>query len=381
MTPQQVFRNTLIVIATFAGAYVVFQSVHILVVMLIAVIVASAVRPAVMWLVRHRIARSLAALTVYGLLGISLFTLSALVIPPITTQFAGYLNNDQSLPNQLISAQTWIETTASSITHTQVKLFDPDKIRQATSDIIGQVVTGLPALAGGIGGLFGDFVLVVIIGLYWLTARDQTLSFIMGLFSMGRQTTIETITTEIEDSLGNYTRGIIMVAAFVGIANFIILSIFHVPSAATLGFIMGITTILPLVGGYIGAGISTLLALLSSPVNALIALGSFVAVQQVENHFLTPRVMSRSVGLNPILIILFLFVGAQLGGVVGALIAVPIAGTIMVMVRHLIIEPRKNQALPQMVEGGVLLESAPLERNNMEKAVPGESVIQIASAH
>ncbi|MHB8629388.1 MAG: AI-2E family transporter [Aggregatilineales bacterium] len=379
MTPQQVFRNTLIVIATFVAAYVVYQSVHILVVMLIAIIVASAVRPAVVWLVRHHFARALAALVVYGILGISLFTLSALIIPPITSQFAGYLTNDQSLPNQLISAQTWIETTASTLTGTQVKLFDPEKIRQASSDIINQVVTSLPTLAGGIGGLFGDFILVVIIGLYWLTARDQALDFVMGLFSMGRQSTIETITTEIEDSLGNYTRGIIMVAAFVGIANFIILSLFHVPSAATLGFIMGITTILPLVGGYIGAGISTLLALLSSPVNALIALGSFVAVQQVENHFLTPRVMSRSVGLNPILIILFLFVGAQLGGVVGALIAVPIAGTIMVLVRHLIIEPRKNQALPQIVEGGVLLESSPLERPNAEKAIPTESVIQIAS--
>jgi predicted PurR-regulated permease PerM len=143
--------------------------------------------------------------------------------------------------------------------------------------------------------------------------------------------------------------GVILVATFVGVANFVILRIFQVPNAVMLGFIMGITTILPLIGGYLGAGLSTLLALLSAPVYALIAFGSFVAVQQIENHILTPRVMSRSVGLNPLLISVCLFIGSDLGGIVGALIVVPIAGTIMILMRHLVIEPRKQEALPQFI--------------------------------
>jgi hypothetical protein len=80
-----------------------------------------------------------------------------------------------------------------------------------------------------------------------------------------------------------------------------------------------------------------------------------VAVQQVENHYLTPRMMSRSVGLNPILIIVFLFIGFAVGGVVGALISVPIAGMITILLRHLVIEPRKEVAAPQHVDGGILL--------------------------
>ena len=154
------------------------------------------------------------------------------------------------------------------------------------------------------------------------------------------------------------------------------------PDAATLGFIIGITTILPLIGGYIGAGAAVFLALLTSPINALIALGSFVAVQQVENHYLTPRVMSRSVGLNPLLVIILLFVGFDLGGVVGGLISVPVAGAIMIMLRHLVIEPRKNETKPHIVEGGILLEGAADKPNPVISAPvangQAESVIQIA---
>src|SRR5205823_9516283 len=115
------------------------------------------------------------------------------------------------------------------------------------------------------------------------------------LFPMGRRAEIATIFREIEQSMGAYVRGIALVATFVGVANFIILSLLGVPNAVTLGFIVGITTALPIIVGYIGAVTATLLALLSGPDGpkyALFAFASFVAVQQIENHYLTPLVMS-----------------------------------------------------------------------------------------
>src|SRR5215207_3291448 len=168
--------------------------------------------------------------------------------------------------------------------------------------------------------------------------------------------------------MGSYVRGISLVVAFVGIANFIILSLFRVPNAVTIAFIIGITTAIPVLGGFIGAAIGVLLALLSSPANGVITFLSFVAVQQVEVHYLTPRMMARSVGLNPILIIVFLFVGFALGGVVGAILSVPVAGTFYILLRYLVIEPRKEEAAPQLVQGGILIAS----RNSAE--VPDTAV-------
>ena len=356
MTSQQAVRNTVAVLITLAVAYVLYLSLNILIVLLIALIVASAIRPAIVWLTNRQIPQGLAILLVYGLLGISVFILSAVVIPPITSQLTGYITNDQRLTDQLINTQTWIEQTASQLTGTDVKLFSPDQIQKAVSDAITQLVAQLPAIAGALGSLLGDLILVVVMGVYWLTARNQAVDFVLRLFPLGRRATIESIIEETESSISTYLRGVILVATFVGVANFIILRLLSVPNAVSLAFIMGITTMLPIIGGYIGAGLSTLLALLISPLSAVIAFGSFIAVQQIETHFLTPRVMSRSVGLNPILIIVVLFVGFALGGVIGALIAVPIAGTIGILMRHLVIEPRHAETIPQVVEGGILLE-------------------------
>src|SRR5258708_40159822 len=138
----------------------------------------------------------------------------------------------------------------------------------------------LPAIAGESGGLAGKFVLILVMAVYWLTSRDQAVDFVLHLFPLGRRGDVGTMIHEIESSMGAYVRGIVLISTFVGVANFIILSIFQVPNPVTLGFIVGITTALPIIGGYIGAFTATLLAFLSSPLNALIAFGTFVAVQQ-----------------------------------------------------------------------------------------------------
>jgi putative heme transporter len=373
MTAQQTFRNTLVVLLTLVMAYAIYASARILIVLLVAIIVASAVRPSVLWLQRRRVPEWLAILLVYGAIAFGIFLLGVVVLPPATGQFAGYIENEHNLGNRIIDAQTWIQNAILERTGTYVTLFDPGGIQTTVGDLVRQIKEAVPALAGEFGGLLGDFVLVFVMGVYWLTSRDQAVNFVLQLFPIGRRAEIALMITEIETSMGAYVRGIVLVCLFVGIANFALLSIFQVPNAVTLGFIVGITTALPIIGGYVGAATAVLLALLSSPIHALAAFVSFVLVQQIENHYLTPRVMSRSVGLNPILIIVFLFVGFALGGVIGALISVPIAGTINILLQHLVISPRKDESAPQFVDGGILLPSKVKEPGKEAKPVIASS--------
>lgn len=357
MNAQQTFRNTLVVIGTVVAAYALYVSIRILIVLLIAVIVASAVRPSVLWLENRRIPQGLAILLVYGSIALGIFLIAVVILPPAITQLAGYIQNDQGLATRLISAQDWIQLQLQQYFHTKVQLLEPEAIRTTVSQTVDQVTQAIPALAGEFGGLLGDFVLVFVMGVYWVTSRDQAVEFILSLFSMGRRAQIAQIIEEIEQTLGSYLRGISFVVTFVGVANFVILLILGVPNAVTLGFIIGITTALPIIGGFVGAGTAVLLALLTSPVAALLTLATFVAVQQVETHYLTPRTMSRSVKLNPLLVIVFLFVGIAVGGVVGGIISVPVAGAVFILLRHLVIEPRKDEKAPQRVRGGILIAS------------------------
>ena len=355
MTAQQTFINTLVVILTVAAAYILFVSTRILIVLLVAIIVASAIRPAVLRLKKWRIPEGIAILLVYLLIGLFLFVLSALVLPPAISQFTSYMNNEQGLASRLIAAQTWLEGNIEQLTGSDVTLIDPNSIRNTVSDVMDRITEAMPGAASEAGGLVGDFILMVVMGVYWLTSRDQAVEYLQGVFPLGQRAQIAEIIDEIETSMGAYLSGVVLVAAFVGVANFAILALLRVPNAVTLAFIVGITTALPIIGGYIGGISAALLALLSSPIHGLITILTFVGVQQIETHYLTPSVMSRSVGLNPILIIVVLFIGFAVGGVIGALISVPISGVISILLLHLVIVPRKEVNAPQLVEGGILL--------------------------
>ena len=355
MSAQQTFRNMLVILGTLAAAYALIVSIRIIIVLLVAIIIASAIRPFVLWMQKRRLPPALAILLAYLLIAVFIFGTVLVVLPPAANRLAGYIENEDRLATRIVSAQTWLESQIEFRTGGEVQLLDPDAIRQTVGDIVRQLRESVPALAGEFGGLFGDFILTVVMGVYWLTSRDQAVEFVSSLFPIGRRAQIVQIISEIEQVLGSYVRGITLVALFVGIANSIILTLLRVPNSATLGFVIGVTTLLPVIGGFIGAGLAVLLALLESPVMAVLTFVTFVLVQQVETHYLTPRTMARSVNLNPLLVILVLFIGASLGGVIGAIISVPLGGTVMILVRYFIIEPMKNTAEPQLVQGGIII--------------------------
>jgi predicted PurR-regulated permease PerM len=371
MSAQQVFRNTVIVILTVASAYVLFISIRILVVLLFAIIVASAIRPTVLWLQQRGLPHAVSILLVYVLLLALIFGLFIVVLPPAVDRLGGYIENDDRLAAKLIDANRWAENTINNVFHPAepVVLFDPDSIRASVSTTVAGLKRSFPAMAGEVGGLLGDTVLVLVIGIYWLTSRNSAVEFTLQLFSLARRGTVQQIITEIEQSLGAYVRGVALVVSFVGIANFILLTLFRVPNAITLAFIIGITTALPIIGGFIGAGVAVFIAMIESPLAALLTLLSFVLVQQVETHYLTPRTMANSVHISPILVIVALFIGFSVGGVIGGLVAVPIAGTLMVLARYLIIEPKKEEVTPQRIQGGILIAGS---ETRLDAPLPGE---------
>lgn len=355
MTARDAFKATLVVLATLVAAYVLFLNREIIIVLLFAIIIASAVRPIILWLTRWRIPEALAVLLVYLSIALVLFVLLALVLPPVVTQMNTYLQNDGRLSARVIVAMNWLQRTIYSLTGTEVTLANPEDVRTAITGLVRDVNRTLPDLIGSIGSIVGSIILAVVMGLYWLGSYQKAITFLTSLFRVRDRENVEGIIVRIEGMMGSYVRGLVFVATVVGILNFIILTIFGVPNAVTLAFIIGATTILPVIGGFIGGGLATFLALLTSPVNALITFGSFVAVQQVETHVLTPRTMSRSIGADPLLVIIGVFVGFTLYGVTGAILSIPVLGTIYLLVKFLIIDPRIAAVQSYKMEGSAVL--------------------------
>lgn len=359
-----IFKGTLAFLAALGLVYLIVVTINVWVGLLIAILVSSSLRPAILRLMRWRVPQSAAILIVYMGLTVVTITLLVVVFPPVINQFVGYVQNDNLLANRVINTQGWVQRTVSQITGSEFELgITPDEIRTSISDIVETIRFTAPSLVGSTTSFLGEFILIIVMGLYWVTARERAENFVIELTPLSRKDQVRAIFDEIELGLGGYVRGIVAISLIVGILSFIILVLLRVPSAATISFFYAVATAIPIIGGLIGVSIATFLALLTSPLNGVIVLIVTFLLQQLENYYLTPRVMSEGTDIDPLLVIVFVAVGFSLGGIVGSLIAIPVAGTVSIVIKHLILQPRKATVAPTRVDGGILLsDSRDIER-------------------
>lgn len=362
MTGFQVFRYTLIVLGTVALAALFVATLDVWIVLWIAILIASALRPMIMRLRQWGVSQSLSILLVYGGVLLTSLLVLLLVVPPVINQLVRYLQNDNLLVIRILSTQRWLEGVLGSITGSPVTLgFDIDQISAVVDKFVRALEVTAPTLIGDIGGFLGNFVLIFVMGIYWITSRERVTVFLVDLMPMGRQAQARAIMDEIEVGLGGYVRGIVLVSVIVALLSFAAmvavnaLGIVNIPNPASISFFYGLATAIPIVGGLIGVAAATGLALLSSPAAAAVVLIITFLLQQVENYYVSPRVMASSTKFDEILVIVFIAAGFTLNGLTGGLIAIPIAATAAVLLNHLVILPRKASVTPTRIDGGIVM--------------------------
>lgn len=199
---------------------------------------------------------------------------------------------------------------------------------------------------------------------YWLTSRAQILTLLLRVSPVDRRKKIMTIWTDIEETLGAYVRGQTILSAIVFGASLVGLLLLRIPNAVALAVIAGMFEVIPLIGPFLGAIPAILVGFSVSPLTGLLITGWYLVVQQIEGNILIPRIMHKSVGLNPLVVILAVVAGGSVAGVIGALLAIPIAGAAQVLVRDLWIEPaiEENDAVAPLSQDEVvaMLEQAEL---------------------
>lgn len=339
MTITNIFKATLVVLLTLLGAVIIVNGARIILVLVIGIIIASAVRPIITRMTRWRIPEGIAIVSVYLVLGVVIIGISIAVIPPVVNQLVTYLENDNMLSYRIITAQRLVEDLISDVAQDEVSLVAPEQIREAVADFVVQVRRVMPNMLNDIGGSLGDAVLIFVFGAYWLTSANKATLFMTQITPPDYREKVLHVINEVETTMGSYVRGVVTVASIVAVLNFAVLTVLNVPNAFTIAFIIGVTTIIPMIGGLIGGIGATFITLVSAPQYVPIVFITFVVIQQIESYVLSPRIMGDSVGMDPLLIILYTSVGFLLYGIVGALIAVPIMGTLHILFFRFIIEP------------------------------------------
>ncbi|WP_242903831.1 AI-2E family transporter [Actinomadura terrae] len=205
---------------------------------------------------------------------------------------------------------------------------------------------GLTDTATGIGkvainGVF-QTITILILTLYFLSSLPQIKTFFYQLAPRSRRARVALLGDEILDRIGGYVAGQFTIAFIAGLSSYIFLEIMGVKYALALALIVAVTDLIPLVGATVGAIVVCLVAFLTGTVtDGSICIAFYVIYQQVENYLIYPRVMKRTVDVQPAVTIVAALIGAALLGVVGALLAIPTAAAISLIIREVLM-PRQE---------------------------------------
>jgi predicted PurR-regulated permease PerM len=184
---------------------------------------------------------------------------------------------------------------------------------------------------------------VLILTLYFLSNLPSIKANFYRTVPRSRRARVGLLTDEILERVGGYVGGALIIAAFAGVTTFVLLLALGVPYPVALAMLVAITDLIPLVGATIGAAVVTLVAFFVSVKVGIIAAVYYVGYQQIENYVLYPRVMKRSVDVSPAATVVAVLIGGSLLGVLGALLAIPIAAAVQLVLQEVVV-PRQDEA-------------------------------------
>jgi len=331
--------RTLMVIAgagLFVTLLIFLRDIAALVV--VALVLAVLISPVADFCERHRIPRALGVLVVYliilGLLG----TLFALIAVPIIAEARGLAGALPAAWERIVAAATTLR--AFSLEHGLA-----DRLQEFAGGLEGQVASGvLGALSGAFGGAL-SFALVLVLTFYLATYATVARRSLIAMAPERWQPFLIGVVPRIERKMGAWLRGLLALGAIMGVMSFIGLSVLRVEYAILLALLAAVAEVVPYAGPIFSTVIAVALTLLQSPTKAIAVLILYVILQQLENHLLVPKIMQRAVGINPVVSLISILIGAKIGGVPGALLAIPIATGIIVFVEEYARERRSHASI------------------------------------
>ncbi len=290
-----------------------------LAILFIALTVAAALEPLVGWLERW-LSRTLAVVVAYLALALALSLLGALVFPPLVDQ-AGTMA--ERLPELADGAQDWLRQ--------RLPISDAQILDQVVSQVAG-LSSSLVSLPLQISSSIFDIFLVAFISLYTLIAAPSTHETILSVVPKGREEGVNRVLGRIVHTMGGYVRAVSITGAIIGTLSYVGLLLIGVNFPLALAIVAGVSEFIPFIGPFVSGALMVVVAFLQSPTKALITLVFVIGLQQLEGNLIAPNVMHPQTCISPLTAVFALFAGASVGGVLGALIAVPLAAATRVLV-------------------------------------------------
>ena len=315
-------------------------AINVLVLVFVAVILASGLQPFIAWVRGHvPIGRGPTILLVYGLFLAGVIGMAFVVIPAAIVQLE---RTTASLPPFFERAREWAATIRpAGISHSVIALIDSAaRTVQPAANATpapGQVVQVGLSVAEALTSVLTLLTVVY----FWLTEHARLQRYALAFVPEDRRKRAHRLWNAAETRLGMWVRGQLILMGTIGIGTAVTYTLLGVPAALLLGLIAAIAEAIPIVGPLLGAIPAILVAATVSPQLAFEVAGVYLVLQLIEGNVLVPLVMRNTTGISPFLVILSVLIGGAAGGFLGALLAVPIAAA-----GEVLIEGFQDRAVP-----------------------------------
>jgi len=304
------------------GLWFLYIIRDIILIVLVAGLLATIITPIVNYFERKKIPRWLGAFFVFVIIFLVLGLISWAVVPMAISQSKLFI---EQVPVFLKSF------LANASIETQVQFSGLLNQWLNTSPISGKAFF---SLLGNVAGQIISFLMILIIAFYLSVRKKETRSRFGSLLPVKYKKLFSNFATSSQKEIGDWGRGMLILCLFVGVLTYIGLSVLGVKFALTLALIAGITELVPYIGPWLGGIPAVMIAFLASPTLALVVIILYIVVQQIQNILVTPYIMHKAVGLDPLVIIVILLIGGKIAGPLGMILAVPAATILSILFKE-----------------------------------------------
>ena len=325
-----IFASIFAVVAVLAGLVVLRELSRIITWVVIAAFFAVVLAPPVDFLARRgRLPRGLSVLAVY-LAGLALLAgLTYAFVRPLVTQTEHFANN---FPTYVADAKAG----RGPVGHIVRKYNLDQKLEQNQAKLkssVSSLGSNSVKLVRGVGNAVAALVTIVVLSILMLLEGPKMLEGGINVLPPPKQERVRRVAGDCAKAVTGYMAGNLLISVIAGVCTYVFLWIAGVPFKGVLALWVAFADLIPLVGATLGATVTVLVAFIHSTPAGIAAIAFFVAYQQFENHVLQVTVMAKTVDLNPLVVLVSVLAGVELFGLLGALLAIPVAGIIQVIGR------------------------------------------------
>ena len=345
-TFRRVMWATLVLVFIALSFWLLYRFNQVVFILFIAIVMGTVIRPAVTWLYRRGLPRTAGVILVFLLLLAFLIIFVLLLFPLIVEQgttiaaaMPGYYHSLRewmvNYPDQLIvRLSEFLPATLPGLAPVQ---------QQTGQQMLASAEQALGYAALAARGIFMATV-ILLLAFYWTLHGPRTIQSLLLLAPMDKRESIRELISAMESKVGFYIAGQGVLCLAIGIMALVAYLLIGLPNALVLAFVAGVLEAVPMVGPLLGAIPAAIIALSIGPSKLVWVIVATLVIQQTENSLLVPRVMRKAVGINPFVSLLAIFSFSSLFGIAGALMAIPIAAIIQLLLDQFVFNPGTMEA-------------------------------------